>query len=75
MVMIVDIGKGYLAARFLPGLALPGLALDREKTLDMLRRHSALHGWHPETGIPTEDTLIGLGLKEVADRLKGTQGP
>ena len=50
-----------------------GMALDRDKTLDMLRRHSALHGWDPETGIPTQNALHALGLSEIADRFKRDQ--
>jgi glycerol-3-phosphate acyltransferase PlsY len=30
LVMIVDIGKGYIPAHFLPGMALPGIPLDPE---------------------------------------------
>jgi len=47
-----------------------GMALDRTETLDMLRRHSVLHGWDPETGSPTQDTLHSLGLAEIAARLE-----
>ncbi|MEW6356037.1 MAG: aldehyde ferredoxin oxidoreductase family protein [Planctomycetota bacterium] len=47
-----------------------GMALDREKTNQMLRKHSELHGWDPETGVPTKETLADLGLKEVAERLE-----
>jgi len=36
----------------------------------MLRRHSVLHGWDPETGSPTQDTLHSLGLAEIAARLE-----
>lgn len=46
-----------------------GMALDREVVCEMLRRHSALHGWDPETGVPTRETLHRLGLEDVADRL------
>jgi aldehyde:ferredoxin oxidoreductase len=46
------------------------MALDREKTSKMLQRHSELHGWDPETGVPTKETLMNLELKEVADKLR-----
>ena len=49
------------------------MALDREKTNEMLKRHSELHGWDPETGAPTKERLMDLDLKEVADRLRGAR--
>ena len=53
----------------IPGGRSKGMALDRERTLEMLRHHSEGHGWEPETGVPLRDTLLELGLDEVADRL------
>jgi aldehyde:ferredoxin oxidoreductase len=56
-------------ARFfepIPGGRSKGMALDREKTSEMLRRHSELHGWDPQSGVPTAETLRRLGLEEIA---------
>lgn len=47
-----------------------GMALDREQTLEMLCRHSALHGWDPDTGVPKRETLVRLGMEDLADRLE-----
>jgi aldehyde:ferredoxin oxidoreductase len=46
-----------------------GIALDREKLTDMIRKHDEFHGWDNETGIPHRRTLENLGLKELADTL------
>lgn len=46
------------------------ISLDREKVIELLRRHDKLHGWDPETGIPTRETLEALDLKEVIDKFK-----
>jgi aldehyde:ferredoxin oxidoreductase len=55
----------------IPGGRSKGMALDRGKTAEMLARHSALHGWDPQTGVPTRARLLDLGLPEVAARLEG----
>lgn len=47
-----------------------GMKLDSREIDKLLRRHDELHGWDPETGIPTLRTLEDLGLAEVADKLK-----
>ena len=54
----------------IPGGRSKGMALDREETIRMLRRHSGQHGWNPQTGVPTRETLVKLELEEVADRLE-----
>jgi len=53
----------------IPGGRSKGMALDRGKTREMLCRHSEGHGWDLETGVPKRETLLDLGLGEVADRL------
>jgi aldehyde:ferredoxin oxidoreductase len=53
----------------IPGGRSKGMALDRQKTREMLSRQGQQHGWDPDTGIPGRETLLGLGLTEVADRL------
>jgi aldehyde:ferredoxin oxidoreductase len=35
----------------------------------MKSKFYTLRGWDPETGIPTEETLIELGLGDVAEDL------
>ena len=47
-----------------------GISLDKTKVVELLRRHDELHGWDPETGTPTRETLESLDLKEVADKLE-----
>jgi len=54
----------------IPGGRSKGMALDREETRRMLKRPSAQHGWDAESGAPTGETLLRLGLEEVAGRLE-----
>jgi aldehyde:ferredoxin oxidoreductase len=53
----------------IPGGPHKGIALDKEKVANMIRRHDELHKWDPETGIPTRNTLEHLGLGEIAIKL------
>jgi aldehyde:ferredoxin oxidoreductase len=46
-----------------------GGVLERERFEDMKSKFYTLRGWDPETGIPTEETLIELGLGDVAEDL------
>ena len=46
-----------------------GMSLDKKIINEMLKRHSGLHGWDPETGVPNKETLENLDLKDVADNL------
>jgi len=41
---------------------------------EMLDEYYALRGWDPENGWPTGDTLLRLGLTDVADRLEAADG-
>ena len=45
--------------------------LDRDKFEDLKTFFYRLRGWDSATGLPTRETLEGLGLKEVADVLEG----
>ncbi len=46
-------------------------AINPQQELDaMLDEYYALHGWDPATSWPTEETLRGLDLGDVADELK-----
>jgi aldehyde:ferredoxin oxidoreductase len=47
-----------------------GAVLEPEPFEEMKRRYYSLRGWDPATGIPTEQTLIRMGLEDVAERLK-----
>ncbi len=47
---------------------------EREKHAEMLTEYYRVHGYDPETGIPTRERLERLGLKYVADELEA-QGP
>lgn len=57
----------------IPGGRSKGMVLDREKTSAMLRRHSELHGWDPQSGVPTAETLRRLGLEEIAAKLRAAR--
>jgi aldehyde:ferredoxin oxidoreductase len=46
-----------------------GIALDKEKVANMIRRHDEFHKWDPESGIPTRNTLVHLGLEEIGIKL------
>jgi len=43
-----------------------GGILDREKYTSMLRGYYRLRGWDEETGLPPDETLGALGLKDLA---------
>jgi aldehyde:ferredoxin oxidoreductase len=63
----------YPPGRFfekIPGGPSGGMALSRESLEVLFRRHSALHRWDPQTGIPLGRTLEELGISEVARRLE-----
>lgn len=47
---------------------------EREKHAEMLTEYYRVHGYDPETGIPTREQLERLGLKTVADELEA-HGP
>jgi len=47
---------------------------EREKHAEMLMEYYRVHGYDPETGIPTRERLERLGLKYVADELE-SHGP
>jgi aldehyde:ferredoxin oxidoreductase len=49
---------------------LKGTLIEKEKFEVMLDDYYSLRGWDVETGIPTRETLEGLGLKDVADELE-----
>jgi aldehyde:ferredoxin oxidoreductase len=44
-------------------------SLDREQFLVLMDRYYDLSGWDRETGWPTREKLLDLGLQDVADRL------
>jgi len=46
-----------------------GAVLERERFEEMKSRFYTLRGWDPATGIPTEETLVELGLTDVAEDL------
>jgi aldehyde:ferredoxin oxidoreductase len=45
---------------------MTGNNLDKAKFTEMLREYYLLRGWDEETGIPTAQTLVSLGLQDVA---------
>lgn len=72
--ILAGIGRkdDYPPERFyepIPSGPFKGISLDKEKMKEMIRRHDGLHGWEVETGIPTRETLEGLSLKEIANKL------
>ncbi|MCD6461728.1 MAG: hypothetical protein J7L61_03190, partial [Thermoplasmata archaeon] len=42
-----------------------------ERHREMLREYYRIHGYDPDTGIPTRERLESLDIPEVADRLYG----
>lgn len=52
---------------------LKGITLDREKYNQMLSWYYELRGWD-QNGIPTEETLINIGLKEVFQEMMNQNG-
>lgn len=49
-------------------------SMERERFLPLLERYYELRGWDTRTGRPTRETLMGVGLGDVAQRLYGAQG-
>lgn len=48
---------------------MEGQSLDREKWGRLLDRYYDIHGWDKKTGWPRKETLLKLGLEEIADKL------
>jgi aldehyde:ferredoxin oxidoreductase len=46
-----------------------GAVLDREKFEQMKNEYYELRGWDKETGIPSREKLVELGLEDVADEV------
>lgn len=53
----------------IPTGRLAGFKIDKKQWEAMLDEYYALHGWDPENGFPTKETLTRLGLATVADDL------
>jgi aldehyde:ferredoxin oxidoreductase len=51
-------------------LDMKGNTLDRGKYLNMLKEYYRLRGWDENTGRPLPDTLINLGLNDLASAVK-----
>jgi aldehyde:ferredoxin oxidoreductase len=45
---------------------LTGNVLDRDTFLDMLKEYYHLRGWDEKTGLPTKETLVSLGMEDMA---------
>ncbi|MBN1160738.1 MAG: hypothetical protein JXA17_02175 [Dehalococcoidales bacterium] len=45
---------------------MSGNKLDRDKYTAMLKEYYALRGWDEKTGLPTKETLITLGMEDMA---------
>ena len=54
----------------IPSGNLAGWKIDAEKFNKMLDEYYDLHGWDRETSFPIRETLVDLGLENVADDLK-----
>ncbi|MCK4317206.1 hypothetical protein KAW53_00435, partial [Candidatus Bathyarchaeota archaeon] len=50
-----------------------GEHIDHEEWERMLDEYYGLHGWDPGTGWQTKETLVSLGLTDVADRLEAAE--
>jgi len=44
-----------------------GIKLDEKRYSGLLKRYYMERGWDPETGFPTKEKLLALGLSDVAD--------
>jgi aldehyde:ferredoxin oxidoreductase len=53
----------------IPGGPKKGMKLDRRSLDALFGRHSELHGWDPDTGIPRDETLKRLGLVDIVGTL------
>ena len=54
---------------------MSGNKLDRAKFTAMLKEYYRIRGWDEETGIPKTDTLMSLGLEDVASALQTVASP
>ena len=52
-----------------------GNLLDPAKFEEMKSQYYVLRGWDPRTGVPTRETLSGLGLDDVAAALYAKDNP
>ena len=50
---------------------MTGTMLDRVKYEAMLREYYGLRGWDESTGMPKPETLVGLGMEDVATAFTG----
>jgi aldehyde:ferredoxin oxidoreductase len=65
-----DFLQGKWASEPTRGGQFDGCFIDREKFKKMLEDYYQLRGWDKETGIPTRETLLGLGIEDVAKDLE-----
>ena len=49
--------------------------MDRGRFLKLMDEYFTLRGWSVETGVPTREKLVALGLPEVANELEKAQAP
>jgi aldehyde:ferredoxin oxidoreductase len=47
-----------------------GMVISRDKLDNLLDQYYAFRGWDKETGIPTRDRLVSLGLDDIADDME-----
>ena len=52
-----------------PGKTQKGVLLSREEVNRLLDDYYEVRGWNKESGLPTRETLLKLGLDSVADEL------
>ncbi len=67
--MIADVFGMYNPELFLPGkgsevISRKGKAVDRREFEKMMDEYYQLRGWDVETGVPTQETLVRLGLSD-----------
>ena len=65
--------KAFGVAR--DGGTIEGDLLDPARFEEMKTQYYDLRGWDPQTGVPTQETLRGLGLHDVADALYAKANP
>jgi aldehyde:ferredoxin oxidoreductase len=65
-----DFLKGKWASEAMRGGQFDGSFIDKDKFKKMLEDYYEKRGWDRETGIPTEERLLSLGIQDVAKDLE-----
>jgi aldehyde:ferredoxin oxidoreductase len=55
-------------------LPQPGRPEDPEEMRKVQEDYCRMRGYDPETGVPTREALVKLGLQDVADKIESVSG-